>query len=208
MVHSIWSTKFGERKYRRYIHIKTSRFCERHSDYSEYLLYSEFKYEFKTFYRKVRSKKIKHLRSSIEVDDFDASENLVYNGTVKTEWNQHRVPIHPYFKYKNERRIVPRVHISWCGRKTDISNGRRIVKKREQILIDYEWIKQKVFYNSADYKPEKQFIEDDDDEEEEEEEEEQQQQEQDDDYNENDDDDDGEHNNYNNNYNNIKYILQ
>ena len=29
LVHSIWSTKFGERKYRRYIHISSSRFCER-----------------------------------------------------------------------------------------------------------------------------------------------------------------------------------
>ncbi len=183
-------------------------FANVNSDYSEYLLYTEFKYEFKTFYKKDRSKKIKHLRSSIEVDDFDASENLLYNGTVKTEWNQHLIPIWPYFKYKEEKKIVPRVHISWCGRKTDISNERRIVKKREQILIDYEWIKQKVFYNSADYKPEKQFIEDDDDEEEDEEEE--QQEEQDDDYNENEDDDDGKHNNYNYNYNynNIKKFLQ
>jgi hypothetical protein len=176
-------------------------FANVNSDYSEYLLYTEFKYEFRTFYKKVRSKKIKHLRSSIKVDDFDASENLVYNETVKTDWNQHRVPIEPYFKYKEERKIVPRVHISWCGRKADISNERRIVKKREQILIDYGWIKQKVFYNSADYKPEKQFIEDDDDEEEEEQEE--QQEEQDDDYNENDDDDDGKHNNNNKHYNNI-----
>ena len=32
-------------------------FANVNSDYSEYLLYTEFKYEFKTFYKKVRSKK-------------------------------------------------------------------------------------------------------------------------------------------------------
>ena len=131
------------------------------------------------------------------MNDFDAAEHSVYTDTVKTEWNQHRLPFWPLFKYKNEKKIVPRVHISWCGRHGDISNDRRIVKKHDQILIDYTWIKKKVFYKSADYKPEKQFYEDDDDEEEGDEK-------ADDDYNENENNNDGKDNNTDNNNNIIK----
>ena len=171
-------------------------FANVNSDYSEYLLYVEFEYEFKTYYKKVNSKKLKHYNSTINVNDFDAAEHSVYAGIVKTEWNQHRIPFWPLFKYKKEKTIVPRVHISWCApRRGDISNDRRTVKKHDQILIDYTWIKKKVFYKSADYKPEKQFYKDDKDEEKEEEEEE------DNDYNENEDDNDGKHNN------NIKIII-
>ncbi len=198
-MHSIWSTKFGERKYKKKNQVD---FANVNSDYSKYLLYVEFQYEFKTYYKKVRSKKLKHYKSTIHVIDFDAAEHSVYSGTVRTEWDQHRLPTWPKFKHKKEKKIVPRVHISWKGRQDDISNVRRIVQKHDQILIDYPWIKKKIFYKSADYKPEKQFYKDDDDEEQEEEEE--PQEEQDDEYNENEDDNNGKDYNYDNNNNIIK----
>ena len=83
----------------------------------------------------ISSKRRKYYKTTIQVDDFDASEERVYKNTIKTEWDDRRLPVWPEAKSKDEKKLVPRVSISWCGRKEDFTNSTRIVKKDNQILI-------------------------------------------------------------------------
>jgi hypothetical protein len=184
-------------------------------DYNEKLMYCEFVYEFKACYRKISSRRRKLWNTTIQVDDFDTTEEKVYKKTIKTEWDSRRLPTWPKTKSKSEKKLIPRVKISWCGGKKDFTNSARTVQKDNQILIPYDWVKRKVFYKLTDYKPEKlfrrqiqhvvenseEYISNDDIEEKQEDDKQEQPDNADDDYNEDDDDDDDDDDGNDNNSN-------
>ena len=194
-------------------------------DYNEKLMYCEFVYEFTASYRKISSRRRKFWKTTIQVDDFDTTEEKVYKKTIKTEWDNRRLPNWPKTKSKNEKKLIPRVKISWNGGKKDFNNSARTVQKDNQILIPYNWVKRKVFYKLTDYKPEKlfrrkiqhvvenseEYNSNDDIEEKQEDEEEEEPDNADDDYNENEDDDDDGNDNTNdyfcNDINNKHFII-
>ena len=124
-------------------------FTNTNPDNNDKQLYSEFVYSFKAFYKQNNSKRMKHYKSTIEADDFDAATRSVYKNNIKTKWNKHRLPFWPAVKSSSERKIIPRVDISWYGREGDHTNETRTVRQDNEILINYPWIKKKVFYKST-----------------------------------------------------------
>ena len=183
-------------------------FANSNPNHNDKLLYCEFVYVFKASYKTISSKQKEYYNTTIQVDDYDASVERVYKNTIKTEWDNCRLPVWPQEKSKEEeRKLIPRVSISWSGCEGDFANSARTVKKDNQIFIGYKWEKRKVFYKLTDYKHEKLFqrkiehlVEDDAEYNDIDyiEEEEEEPDNADDDYNENEDDDNG--NDDNNDY--------